>query len=90
MTKKKRQVKVNMEESYVVQTIRNEPAVQEWPKPALPFSENGLLVGTRHFGPRCKPNPMKSARVKVVNMCEREVVARKMFQDVLFFNRQTC
>src|SRR5690606_5716039 len=52
MTKKKRQVKVGMEDSYVVQTIRNEPAVQEWPKPALPFSENGLLIGTRHFGPR--------------------------------------
>ena len=75
MTKKKRQVKVGMEDSYVVQTIRNEPAVHEWPKPPLPFSENGLLIGTRHFGPRCKPNPMKSARVKVVG--QEDVVAQE-------------
>jgi hypothetical protein len=58
--------------------VRNEPAICDWnelpvipedevKRPAkAPWSENGLLVGTRHFGELCAVNPRKSATVRVV------------------------
>jgi hypothetical protein len=52
---------------------RNEPAVVEAPRPA-PWSAEGRVVGIRHFGPMCAPNPMKSATVKLVEPDEPAVV----------------
>lgn len=31
-----------------------------------PWSENGKMIGVRHFGPLCLPNPLKSTGVKVL------------------------
>ena len=64
MPKKKTYAKVVMD-CYVVS--KNEPVVQDRPRPALPYSEDGLLIGTRHFGYLCKPNPMKSTTIRVVD-----------------------
>lgn len=30
-----------------------------------PWSKDGVIVGTRHFGPLCQPNPRKTMTVKV-------------------------
>lgn len=61
----KRRARIPMQnESYVV---RNEPAVEDWPRPErAPWSSGGLLIGTRHFGELCRPNPNKSASVRVL------------------------
>ena len=68
--KKKSYTKVGME-SYVVH--RNEPVVQDWPRQPLPFSKDGILIGTRHFGDMCAVNPKKSTCVRVVGPDEKEI-----------------
>ena len=35
----------------------------------LPWSQNGILIGVRHFGELCLPNPTKTVMVKRVPSC---------------------